>query len=107
MRLAGVRRLRLSWRSVRLLSDVMTGRGLASEVRVRVKVTLATICGRLYRRVRRIKCVLYLKNIDPKRNGEKIMIDPANQGTTRSTSYDCCHINSGNLNPNGAKQDFG
>lgn len=50
---------------------------------------------------------IIFENIDPKRNGEKIMIDPANQGQLEARAMIAAYINSGNLNPNGAKQDFG
>ena len=49
---------------------------------------------------------IIFENIDPKRNGEKIMIDPATQGQLEARAMIAAYINSGNLNPNGAKQDF-
>lgn len=50
---------------------------------------------------------IIFENIDPKRNGEKIMVDPEHQGPLEARAMIAAYINSSNINPNGAKQDFG
>jgi len=50
---------------------------------------------------------IIFENIDPKREGEKIMVDPENQGKLEARAMIAAYVNSSNINPNGAKQDFG